>query len=135
MDAYRINDCIEQATITLVRGDLARIEDGRDATVSVAYGSVWLTQVNDTDDVCLQAGETFRIGRDGATVVSAFKPSMLIVSPFEPESRAIRVAIAPRGATERVELFATGRKPADSWLDRFWVRLFVPSSCPTTAAL
>lgn len=135
MDAYRIEDCIEQATITLTRGDYARIEDGRDATVTVAYGSVWLTQAGDTDDVYLQAGDVFRIRRNGATVVSAFRPSMLVVTPFEPESRAMRVSMATRGASEPVELFATGRKPATAWLDRFWTRLFVASSCPTTAAL
>jgi hypothetical protein len=135
MDAYRIEDCIEQATIAINRGDYARIEDGRDATVTVAYGSVWLTHANDTDDVYLQAGDVFRIRRNGATVVSAFKPSMLVVTPFEPEQRAMRVSMATCGAPEPVELFTTGRKPATAWFDRFWVRLFVPSSCPTTAAL
>jgi hypothetical protein len=70
MDAYRINDSIEQATVTLARREIVRIEDGKDATVSVAYGSVWLTQANDTDDVYIGAGESFRIGRDGLTVVS-----------------------------------------------------------------
>jgi hypothetical protein len=135
MDAYRINDSIEQATITLARGDYARIQDGRGATVTVAYGSVWLTQANHTDDVCLGAGETFRIGRDGVTVASAVKPSMMIVSPFAPRHQAMRVAIATRGNPEPVELFATTRKPATSWFDRFWTNLFVPSSRPTTAAL
>jgi hypothetical protein len=135
MDAYRINDSIEQATITLARGEYARIQDGRGATVTVAYGSVWLTQANDTDDVCLGAGETFRIGRDGVTVASAVKPSMMIVSPFAPQHQAMRVAIATRGNPEPVELFATAQKPAKSWFDRFWTDLFVPSSRPTTAAL
>jgi hypothetical protein len=135
MDAYRINDCIEQATITLARGDYARIEDGRGATVTVAYGSVWLTQANDTDDVCLGAGETFRIGRDGVTLASALKPCMMIVSPFEPQHQAMRVAVATRGNPEPVELFANARKPATSWFDRFWTNLFVPASRPTTAAL
>lgn len=135
MDAYRIEDCIEQATITLTRGDYARIEDGRDATVTVAYGSVWLTHAGDTDDVYLQAGDVFRIRRNGVTVASAFKPSILVVTPFEPESRAMRVSIATCSAPEPVELFTTGRKPATAWLDRFWTRLFVPVSCPTTAAL
>ncbi len=135
MDAYRINDCIEQATLTLARGDIARIEDGRGATVTVAYGSVWLTQANEIDDVCLRAGEVFRIARNGTTLVSAFKPSTLIVSPFVPERRAMAVAMVTRRTGEPVELFATGRKPAASWFDRFWTNLFVRSSCPTTAAL
>jgi hypothetical protein len=135
MDAYRINDCIEQATIALARGDFARIEDGQGATVSVAYGSVWLTQANEPEDVHLGAGDTFRIGRDGLTLVSALRPSMVVVTPFRPEHRAMRVSIAPGGTPDPVELFTTGRKPAADWLDRLWTRLFVPASCPTTAAL
>jgi hypothetical protein len=135
MDAYRIEDTIEQATLTLTRRDFARIEDGKDVTVAVAYGSAWLTQANDNEDVILRAGDSFRIGRDGATIVSALEPCMLVVTPFEPGQRVMRVSMVTRGAPERVELFATGRKPATSTFDRFWTRLFVPSSCPTTAAL
>ena len=137
MDAYRIEDSIEQATITIGKGDYARIDDGRDATVTVAYGSAWLTQQNDVDDVCLQPGDSFRIGRNGVTLVSAFKPTMLIVTPFTPESRAMRVAVAMRGMDEPVELFTTGapKRSLGDRLGRFWCSLFVPSSCPTTAAL
>lgn len=135
MDAYRIDDCIEQATIALAHGDVARIEDGQGATVTVAFGSAWLTQANDARDVHLRAGDTFRIERNGVTVVSALRPSMLILTPFEPESRAMRVALATQANPEPVELFTTGRKPATGWLDRLWTRLFVPTSCPTTAAL
>lgn len=135
MDAYRIDDCIEQATIALAHGDVARIEDGQGATVTAAFGSAWLTQANDARDVHLRAGDTFRIERNGVTVVSALRPSMLILTPFEPESRAMRVALATQANPEPVELFTTGRKPATGWLDRLWTRLFVPTSCPTTAAL
>jgi hypothetical protein len=135
MDAYRINDSIEQATVSLARHEMTRIEDGKGATISVAYGSIWLTQANNIDDVCLEAGESYRIGRDGVTVVSAFKPSMIVVTPFEPDRRVMRVAMVKPDSLEAVELFATGRKPSTSWFDRCWTRLFVPSSCPTTAAL
>ena len=137
MDAYRIEDSIEQATITIGQGDYARIEDGRDATVTVAYGSAWLTQASDSGDVYLKAGEAFRIRRDGVTLVSAFKPTMLIVTPFTPECRAMRVAVSVRGMQEPVELFRTGarKRSFGDRIGRFWCSLFVPSSCPTTAAL
>jgi hypothetical protein len=137
MDAYRIEDCIEQATITIGRGDYARIEDGRGATVTVAYGSVWLTQARDPEDVCLQAGDSFRIRRNGVTIASGSKPSMLVVTPFTPESRPMRVAVATRGMEAPVELFRTGtpKRPLADRLGRFWTSLFVPSACPTTAAL
>lgn len=137
MDAYRIEDCIEQATLTIGRGDYARIEDGRGTTVAVVYGSVWLTQENDVDDVHLQAGDSFRIKRNGRTVVSGFKPSMLVVTPFTPKSRPMRVAIATRGMDAPVELFSTGapKRALANRLGRLWTSLFVPSACPTTAAL
>jgi len=135
MDAYRIDDCIEQATIALARGEVARIEDGQGAKVTVAFVAAWLTQADDARDVHLRAGDTFRIDRNGATIVSALRPSMLILSPFEPESRAMRVAVATKANPEPVLLFTTGRKPATGWLDRLWTRLFVSASCPTTAAL
>jgi hypothetical protein len=135
MDAYRIEDTIEQATLTLTRRDFARIEDGKDVTVAVAYGSAWLTQANDNEDVILRAGDSFRIGRDGVTIVSALEPCMLVVTPFEPGQRVMRVSMVTSGAPERIELFATGHRRATSGYDRCWTNLFVPSSCPTTAAL
>jgi hypothetical protein len=136
MDAYRIEDSIEHATITLGNGDYARIEDGRGATVTVAYGSAWLTQANDTEDVCLRAGDSFRIRRNGATLVSAFKPTMLIVTPFTPEPRPMQVGVAVRGM-EPVELFETGapKRSIGDRFNRFWCSLFAPEACPTTAAL
>jgi hypothetical protein len=42
-----------------------------------------------------------------------------------------------RGNVMRAEDEGRSRKPGrfDAWLERFWIRLFVPSARPTTAAL
>jgi hypothetical protein len=137
MDAYRIEARIEHASISVERRCTVQIDDGRDANVTVAFGSIWLTQERDSKDVCLSAGESFRIERNGATLAYALAPSLLIVRPAGRPCGAMRVSMAARGRAEWVELFATGtpkRPPADR-LSRFWISLFVPESRPTTAAL
>ncbi len=138
MDAYRIEDCIAQASIGTTRGKPMRIDDGRGVEVSVVYGSVWITQHDDPKDICLGAGESFRIDRSGATLIDALKPSLVTLTPTAPQAGVLRVSMVAAGANA-VELFDTGasRKAGrfDAWLERFWVRLFVPTSRPTTAAL
>jgi len=138
MDAYRIAGRIAQASIGMARGKLLRVEDGRGIEVAVVYGSVWITQHRDPNDICLGTGESFRIDRDGATVIDALRPSLVALTPPAPQAGVLRVSMVAAGANP-VELFDTGasRKSGrlDAWLERFWVRLFVPSARPTTAAL
>ena len=138
MDAYRIEDSIAQASIGLNRGELVRVDDGRGIEVSVVYGSVWLTQHADADDVCIGAGESFRIDRGGPTLVSAIKPSLVALTLPGAQDRALRVSMVAAGA-EPVELFDAGANPRpsrfDAWLDKYWVPLFSASARPTTAAL
>jgi hypothetical protein len=138
MDAYRIEDCIAQASTGMTRGEPVRVDDGCGIEVSVVYGSVWITQDQDPTDICLGAGETFRIDRDGATMIDALKPSLVTLTPPAPPGGVLRVSMLARGGTP-VELFDAGANPKrgrfDAWLERFWVRLFVPSARPTTASL
>lgn len=61
-------------TINLARGYLVRIEDARDMRLRVEKGAVWITQERDTRDVMLESGQTFRIERDGMTLMSACGP-------------------------------------------------------------
>jgi hypothetical protein len=138
MDAYRIEDCIAQASIGMTRGQHVRIDDGRGIEIAVAYGSLWITQQNDPNDICIGAGEPFRVGRDGPTIVSASKPTLIALTLPAAQERALRVSMVAAGA-DPVELFDTGasRKSSrfEAWLDRFWVPLFSASARPTTAAL
>jgi hypothetical protein len=136
MDAYRIEDCIAQASIGMARSNVVRIEDGSGIDVAVTYGRVWLTQYRDATDVCLNAGESFRIDRAGATIVAALESSLLTLTP--PAAQPLRVSMTRAGTAESVQLFDVGerRKSSgfDAWLDKHWVPLFAPSSRPTTAA-
>jgi hypothetical protein len=84
MDLHgNFSDFSELSSIGLTRGSVARIENGRGMGLRVETGSVWLTQDRSTDDVLLQAGESFRIERDGTTVLSALGARFALVS-FEP---------------------------------------------------
>jgi hypothetical protein len=139
MDAYRIEDCLAQASVGMTRGNVVRVEDGSGIEVSIAYGSVWVTQHNDANDHCLGGGESFRIDHRGATIVSALKPSLVTLTPPAAQAHTLRVSMTRPGASEKVELFDRNERPKpagfDAWRERYWVRLFVPSSRPTTASL
>lgn len=123
MDAYRIEDCIAQASIGMTRGNVVRVEDGSGIEVSVTYGSVWVTQHGDPDDVCLGAGESLRIARKGVTIMSALKPSLVTLTPPAAQAHMLRVSMPRAGTSEMVELFDVTERPKagrfDAWLDRF----------------
>jgi hypothetical protein len=138
MDAYRIEDTIAQASIGMVRGKPIRVDDGRGIEVSVVFGSVWITQERDTQDICLGPGKSFRIERDGATVIDALQPSLVTLTPASRHDRALRVSMLEAGAAPVPLLDAGAQRKStgfDAWVEKFWVRLFVPSARPTTAAL
>jgi hypothetical protein len=138
MDAYRIEDCIEQASIGIARREALRIDDGRGIEVSVVYGSVWITQHRDNMDVCLESGESFQIDRNGATIVEAFAPSLVTLTRRAPWGRAMHVSMhRPGRAPVRLLDDEQPSRPRrlDAWLERFWVGLFVPTARPTSASL
>lgn len=72
-------DFSELSSIGLTRGSVARIENGRGMRLRVETGSVWVTQDRSTKDVVLEAGESFRIELDGATVLSALGKRFALV--------------------------------------------------------
>jgi hypothetical protein len=57
--------------IEIGHSGVACIEDGRGAEILVELGCVWITQDRSIEDVCLNAGESFRIARNGLTIVTA----------------------------------------------------------------
>jgi hypothetical protein len=139
MDAYRIEDCIAQASIGMTRGQHVRIDDGRGIEIAVAYGSLWVTQQNDPNDICIGTGESFRIERDGLTMLIATQASLCTVTPPVGKTREeLRVSMITSGA-KPVPLFDADANPKpsrlDAWLDKYWVPLFSASARPTTAAL
>jgi hypothetical protein len=137
MDAYRIEDCIAQASVGMSGRDYLRIEDGRGIEVSVVYGSMWITQENDPNDHCVDAGKSFRIDADGVTLVIAAETTLCTLTPAA-TTRDLRVSKVAAGA-EPMALFATDARPKvgrfEAFLDKYWVPLFSASARPTTAAL
>jgi Protein of unknown function (DUF2917) len=59
---------------------LLRVQRGNGLHIFVRSGSVWITQEGDTRDVVLEAGESFRLDRDGLALINAFSPAHVTVS-------------------------------------------------------
>jgi len=97
----------ELNSLGLQRGAVARLENARGTRLRVETGTIWITQAHGRDDVVVQTGETFRIDRDGTTVVTALGKRFALVT-LEPPA-----PVPPA--------------PAPVWLerlDRFWCGLF-----------
>ena len=72
MNAYRsLIDVTAVNGIGLTRGSVMRIENGRGRWIEVMHGTLWITQDGDPGDVVLQAGEAFRLDRDGTALLTA----------------------------------------------------------------
>jgi DUF2917 family protein len=86
-----------QSALRIARGELACINNGRGVLIRVEHGRVWLTRANETTDVCLGAGESFRIDREGLTLISALgeAPFALVrLDPAAPDMPAIAQRVA-----------------------------------------
>jgi len=89
---------------SLGRGSLMRVQNARSSLVHVWEGAVWITQEGDERDYFVPAGKSFRVSRDGLTVISAIRRSSIAVAA-----------------------------PLEKWsLFDFWVRWFAPRALPTT---
>jgi hypothetical protein len=73
MDAFRISaDFTGLTGIGLKRGSVMRIHNGRGKEVRVERGTAWITQDGDVKDVVVDAGKSFRLERDGLTLITGF---------------------------------------------------------------
>jgi hypothetical protein len=73
-----------EGALPLARNEQLRIVDGRDLLILVRQGSLWITQERDTRDVVLEAGQSFRLDRDGVALVKAWDETVLtLTSPNE----------------------------------------------------
>jgi len=137
----KTNEWIVQNMLELKRGGMLRIEDGRDMTVYLWNGSVWLTQDGDRRDVLLGVGGWFRIERNGVTVVYALADCALtLTSPYEERYASVLQAVEPGGHRART-LYQTGPSAAQSLvqrtraaLSRRWNSLFPHTPGSTAAA-
>ncbi|HEU0204117.1 MAG TPA: DUF2917 domain-containing protein [Burkholderiaceae bacterium] len=65
---------------TVAKGCALRIEDAKGFEIKVVSGCLWITQQNDTADYVLKPYETFRVSRNGTTLVHAMKVASLRIA-------------------------------------------------------
>ena len=101
--------CVVAGGLSLARRDLIGIRGARGALVFVELGTAWLTQDNDVRDVVLEAGEWFRLDRDGTALVQAHRAATVTVTA--PDDGAAREVFRPAPAL---------RPGRGTWVRRFW---------------
>jgi len=73
-----------EGELPLARGGQLRIVDGRGLLIHVWRGSLWITQERDRRDIVLEAGDSFRLDRNGVALVKAWDDTVLsLASPHE----------------------------------------------------
>ena len=72
-----------------------RILNGAGLTVECVRGALWITQAGDERDVTLQAGEHFRLDRDGLAVVYGLEPAVFSLLTEPRAGRRSPVAVPP----------------------------------------
>jgi hypothetical protein len=85
-----------EGAMPLLRNEQLRIEDGRELLVHVWQGTLWITQEGDARDILLQAGQSFRLDRDGTALAKCWDDAVLaLTSPHEERpARGIEVHAA-----------------------------------------
>ena len=72
---------LRSLAINLDRGDLLGLENARGVTLNLLAGQLWITQSDDHRDIIVDPGHSFRLDRDGLTLVTAVLESTLIIRP------------------------------------------------------
>ncbi len=119
-----LDERIVRDDLTLDRGMLLRVQDGRRLVVFVRVGLVWITQQGDQRDTLLEAGNWFRLDRDGLAIIYALRgASLTITAPLDarPRWRIEREApaAAPAAKPRRTQRRGTVLRSAWAW----WMRL------------
>jgi hypothetical protein len=132
------SEVLVQGSIAMTRGSILRVEDGRDLTLYVWEGAVWLTQEGDERDRWVGAGEWFRLDRQGAAIAHATQRTVMTIAAPGPELYARRIVLAKAGSALPVELYsaAAAQPSLGALLRRFWSSFSLPgrSNASSTAA-
>ena len=75
-----MNSKTEMMQTAIPKGRTVRIQDGKGLELTVATGTLWVTYENDTEDFVLSQSETFRVSRNGITLVHAFRDVQLRIA-------------------------------------------------------
>jgi hypothetical protein len=126
-----------RGNVTLARGSLLRIEDGREMRVTVLAGGIWLTQEGDRRDRYVGAGDSCLINARGLTLISALGRSLIsLASPYH-GGFAQRIDLVRAHTGELQSLFAAPSRwsALRARMSKTWAGWFAPGARPTTAAL
>ena len=93
------------------------LSDIEGVTLRVNRGTVWITQENDTRDIVLGAGDTWRVERPGRTIIAAQSRAVLWAVGRGME-RAARRASQPAGAAALVRRLASALAASGSLVPR-----------------
>ena len=119
MDGYLV-----KGSIGMPRGSMLRIDDGAGMLVYVWEGELWLTQEGSTKDHMLQAGQWFRVERDGAALAHAFRNSVVSLSSPLPEVPAERITLAQSHDAAPVVLHRRAHSRPRHALRKFFASVF-----------
>lgn len=103
---------VDAMETTIPKGRTLRIQDGMGLDLQVAGGCLWATYEHDTVDTVLEAGETFRVRRNGLTLVHALKEVQLRVA-YPVEAGAPTLTL---GGGYREFASSVGRSLVAEWL-------------------
>jgi hypothetical protein len=76
--------CTDVSQLAFTAGQSASLHDAQGTRIECLSGSLWITQEDEGRDIVLAPGEAFTLGRNGKTVVHAFKPSLALVIESRP---------------------------------------------------
>ena len=124
-----MNSKTEMMQTAIRKGRTVRIQDGKGLELTVVTGTLWVRYENETEDLVLSASETFRVGRNGLTLVHAFRDAQLrIASPAEAGVPSLTF-----GGGYREFGSSVMRSMVAEWLRGIRAR-FVPAAKPAHAA-
>ena len=70
---------VESIEVLVPKGRTLRIRNGKGSEIGVSEGCAWVTQESDTADKVLEAGDTFRLDRDGLALAYACRATRVVV--------------------------------------------------------
>ena len=83
-------DYVPHGRLAIADGSTLRLDDADGMVLYVWHGAVWITQERDNRDHLLRAGESFRLDRAGAALISSLGQDALV--SLTPQQRQSSVA-------------------------------------------
>ena len=82
-------DYVPHGRLAIASGSTLRVDDAKGMLLYVWHGPVWLTQERDQRDHLLESGESFRIDRAGAALLSPLGDGAIVsLTTPQPQERA-----------------------------------------------